>query len=211
MIDYFLRALESTQQWGWVLYRTIYTPGSDQRCQEAIIRLRELMISNFEAGNEDATPEQHSEVIPKLSLVLQEDPAFEHATLDDLRAHFKEWAPRQGYFHGARFKDPRWEVFLLLDEQTLDRILSAPKTAQRNWNEFYITAVQVNFPGDSRWTTQEEKRAQEELDAGDYSNDEDEYEDEDDTPNWPGQVNVCIYYIVTFWHQLVPERMCLEK
>lgn len=60
------------------------------------------------------------------------------------------------YFNGARFEDPRWEVFLLLDGMTTDAILSSPREAQLD----HLTAVQVGFPGPpnfSQWITEEEK------------------------------------------------------
>jgi hypothetical protein len=102
-------------------------------------------------------------------------------------------------------------IFLILDDDTVDRILNAPQIAQRNWREFHITAVQVNFPGNSQWIT-EERLANEAQEADDDSNDDGEYYDEDaaledDANRWPGQVEVGIYDLISFWQYLVPERM----
>jgi hypothetical protein len=56
---------------------------------------------------------------------MEDEEKFQDATFNQLRLHFKEWAPVQPHFT-HRYYDPRWTAFLVIDEIAISTLSNVP-------------------------------------------------------------------------------------
>ncbi|KAF3388503.1 hypothetical protein F1880_003869 [Penicillium rolfsii] len=119
--------LKTHLSWGYVIYRTTYTPESEPHFS-AVIKYLEACIKEefFEEsakyasnGGDPAIYEgiwaQHS------STVIEDAAQFNRASIDAIRAHFEAWVDAQG----QRDKFNKYRMCIVIDEECLQTLLSA--------------------------------------------------------------------------------------
>lgn len=115
--------------WGWVIYRTTYTPESDILWPQFL----NLITKALSAGvlrnlkqNEDAR--DHDSEMACLENILMDDIKFDGATHDDLRVHSTKWLQTQVTEiyedEGEEITPPhpRHNNFLVVDEAVLQNM-----------------------------------------------------------------------------------------
>lgn len=124
----FLGQIESLDNWGYVIYRTVYTPESDSQWETAIQRLD--AYTRFDFFQTPSPDEERQRVCDAIAAkyhntIFQDQEAFDAASPDDLREHFLNWLAQQGRSTGSY--GPNNRMFLMIDEESLQSILNAPE------------------------------------------------------------------------------------
>jgi hypothetical protein len=94
--------------WGWIIFRTCYTPESEDLWPTAIRLVdawldHKTRLSLRKCGEED----EHEEVMAQLDNVLIQGPSLEDASFDQLRSRFVAWlAIRISHYNGSRTSFP---------------------------------------------------------------------------------------------------------
>lgn len=123
--------------WGYVIFRTVYTPESERQFPLAIAKIERYLRSCLKIeGQGDIYfpggkrfPAERSQLIDVVMRCFQntifEDPdRFNNKTEDDLAVHFKLWlADKEREFRGGAFG---YRHFLVIDEKILSDMMAAP-------------------------------------------------------------------------------------
>ncbi|CAG1969868.1 unnamed protein product [Fusarium graminearum] len=125
--------------WGFTIFRTVYTPGSDEAVTAAVDRLSRY-AKHF-ADNESMPPRINDpyDPLPNQDLwnryyseVIADEKTLSNASADEIGRRFDEWitANRTPVDHAnERFHYPngRFRFCLLLDQESIDNILAMPE------------------------------------------------------------------------------------
>ncbi|KAJ6123596.1 hypothetical protein N7471_010913 [Penicillium samsonianum] len=116
--------------WGYVIYRTTYTPQSNT----AFLRIIELLNSYIKHGlysecvssgnntpmNTDLT--SYHEIWAQHRSIIMNHPKFDGASLDSIRAHFRRLVDLQeDQGHSTQYR-----MCMVIDEESLQTLLDAP-------------------------------------------------------------------------------------
>jgi hypothetical protein len=120
----------SSKPWGYVIYRTTYTPESDSLWRRAINTIN-TYVAHFalETLTEQNKESLYEETISRLENIPIQDPALGGATYDELRVHFASWLQTQDRRGESGDKDlprARFRTFLVVDQAALEIIANAP-------------------------------------------------------------------------------------
>lgn len=125
--------------WGFMIYRTVYTPESDRHWLSAVEAIQKNLFRSINFSLEHLR-NQHEKPYRLLregyrSIVVDDKDRFDGATKDQVRQHFKEWVDKENGFFGVRFR-----FCLLVDEEALQSIIRTPvqalcSTRTPNWPE----------------------------------------------------------------------------
>lgn len=129
------------QCWGYVIYRTTYTPLSDARFPGIVELLnagmKHTLFLEYEystVGHEDRPRAPFDSIWAHHRQVIMDDRAlFEGKSFDSLRLHFNGWVREQGKSPGAL---PGYALFLVVDEESLQSLSTAPSVHQVGQNAF---------------------------------------------------------------------------
>jgi hypothetical protein len=207
------RRLEDVEQWGWVIYRTVYTSESDQRWGEVVKRLDGLILSNYDEWNARgdlvfaaAARERYQNII------LDDKEKFNNAPWELLEQHYKDWVPTASPRYTLEYeKNATWKAFLIIDEAAISKIINAPPTQQEQHllleespESCSITVVGLAEEPDNY--------------EFDYETGEEHYLDEEDpdfeiisSRTWPGHFQVSIYMLYTLWEHLSAANIYAEE
>ncbi|KAG8629087.1 hypothetical protein KVT40_002952 [Elsinoe batatas] len=125
-----------SKRWGYAVYRTVYTPESNARWEEAMDKLRALMLITFRRSQHldpSLDPEPEHIIEERLDLHVQQD----EQTLDGVdettvRDQFRAWVQEHDDPElPARFSSV---VCLVIDEESLTLILESPEATMENWD-----------------------------------------------------------------------------
>jgi hypothetical protein len=120
----------SSKPWGYVIYRTTYTPESDSLWPRAINTIN-TYVAHFtlETLTEQNKESLYEEMISRLENIPIQDPALDGATYEDLRLHFATWLRTQDRRGEPGDRDlplARSRTFLVIDQAALEKIANAP-------------------------------------------------------------------------------------
>lgn len=111
------------KKWGFVIYRCTYQNNTDWE--------------NFMARFVSAVPEYLEfynglDLLNTFTPTVLEDASFEGATVATLREHFNQWAKtslkeEQGVAEDYRAYTGRYRFFIMVDQEAMDSVLSAPE------------------------------------------------------------------------------------
>lgn len=123
----------SSKTWGYVIYRTTYTPGSESLWSRAIDNIN-TYVAHFtlETLTEQNRETLYESTISRLENIPVQDPALDGATHDDLRLHFASWLQtqdRRGESGDRDLPRARYRTFLVIDQVALEQIANAPNPA----------------------------------------------------------------------------------
>lgn len=133
---------------GYVIYRTTYTPESASafprimEVLESYIKAeidRELESSRRKIENPDLTP--NNEVSARYVPVIMDDPCFDGASIDSVRAHFESWVE-------GRNKRDRWNMYrmcMVIDDEVFQLLKDMPYTEESDLDaldKWYVKLVE---------------------------------------------------------------------
>ncbi|KAG9695013.1 hypothetical protein KCU95_g4716, partial [Aureobasidium melanogenum] len=117
--------------WGWVIYRTVYTPESDQLWPRAMDTINTYLACSLQKTLiESGLEEDYETMIAELENYWMDDASlFDQATFENLRTHFTSWLQTQDTEDEEGDKMlpcVRFWTFLVIDETNLKMIADAP-------------------------------------------------------------------------------------
>jgi hypothetical protein len=122
--------------WGYIVYRTIFTPNSDDQWQGALEKIREyiefaiMRETQFPVKSDDDRP--NKEVIRRLKIIPVSDNKFNNASLNEIRKDFtKNYMNPLDLVDHLVINPPRDQLklglnALVIDNSALDSISTAP-------------------------------------------------------------------------------------
>ncbi|KAK2755016.1 hypothetical protein FQN54_006544 [Arachnomyces sp. PD_36] len=140
--------------WGYVIYRTVYTPESYRIWDSALEKIDTLIYQETEDERRehvrrdcpdselpDGRPNQYlREGYEKV--VMDDKALYENASLDQIRDYFRSWA-------GDNKAETRYDICLVIDGESLDSIMPHP-VPRLSWQDpcGFVLAVDRKFtPG----------------------------------------------------------------
>ncbi|KAJ5892339.1 hypothetical protein N7504_009030 [Penicillium tannophilum] len=126
--------------WGYVIYRTTYSPQSDAQFSTAVkyieASVKKSLFGECAYKNESppgVNPAIYEEIWAKHSLTVIEDAAlFDGASTDSIRAHFEAWVDTQG----QRDSFNRYRMCIVIDEECLQTLLGTSVEALEQETEY---------------------------------------------------------------------------
>jgi hypothetical protein len=121
----------SASIWGWVIYRTVYTPESEILWPRVINTINAYLAHNLRETLSWTNGEKnHAANMAKLENFWMSDTSlFNQATIEDLRIHFTSWLQTQDTEDEEGDKNlphVRFCTFLVIDQCTLYTIANVP-------------------------------------------------------------------------------------
>jgi hypothetical protein len=115
------------QIWGWLIFRTSYTPESELLWPQAVSLIHDWLAHKTRLSLRKSHEEDdYEQTMTRLDNVLMEDPALESASFDQLRLHFTDWLTTQD----TSDEDgplQRFKIFVVIDDFVLQSIKDAPR------------------------------------------------------------------------------------
>jgi hypothetical protein len=206
MTEYLRQLMEGNEKWGWVIYRTVYTPESDQQWEDVMKRLDELALANFDESNMNSTNDRvvGAAVRAKYgNIILDDKEKFNNAPWELLEQHYNDWVPTASpRFPLEHYKNAMWKGFLVIDETSIPKILNAPTAWQEQESKFEEPpqSYSITFVGLAEEPDNYEF---------DYETGEEHYLDEEDPDfdiiakrSWPGHFPASIFNLYSLWEEL---------
>jgi hypothetical protein len=114
------------QTWGWVIFRTSYTPESGSLWPQAISLIHDWLSHKTRLSLRKSHEEDDYEVtMTRLDNVLVSDPVLESASFDQLRLRFTDWLTTQD-IDDEDGPLQRFKIFVVVDDFVLQSIKDAP-------------------------------------------------------------------------------------
>ncbi|EKV05212.1 hypothetical protein Pdw03_8917 [Penicillium digitatum] len=116
--------------WGYVIYRTTFTPHSNA----AFLRIVDLLNSYMKhglcsecvsSGNNTPTKTEltfYHELWAQHSSVIMNHPRFDRASIDSVRVHFRRWVDTQE----NQGLSTQYRMCMVIDEESLQTLLDTP-------------------------------------------------------------------------------------
>lgn len=150
--------------WGFAIFRTVYTPESDAQFALFLARLRTYVDYSID-GDLRPTPFMPPSTEPqfdngpneemKRRFVnnVVEDRSLDGADTDAVRNAFARWLEGQGVDIGSRQLDARHRVCIMVDEAVLYSVAAAPEdpSEDHELDAVWVKVVEYLAPGDSEW------------------------------------------------------------
>jgi hypothetical protein len=206
MTEQLRRQTEGIEHWGWVIYRTVYTPESDQLWGEVMKRFDELVLTNFNKRYFNSTCDLVLAAAVRdryRNIILDDKEKFNNAPWELLEQHYKDWVPTSSPRFAHEYeKNALWKAFLILDEAAISKILNAPsiQEEQDSLLETSPESCSITIVG----LAEEPENYEFDWDTG-----EEHYLDEDDpdydivaSRTWPGHFQVSIFMLYGLWENL---------
>ncbi|KAG9951319.1 hypothetical protein KCU85_g2781, partial [Aureobasidium melanogenum] len=190
--------------WGWVIYRTVYTPESDRLWPQAKKAINTYMAHSLLQTLIDSRAEKDYEGLLAVleNLWMDDASQFDQATFEDLRVHFATWLQTQDTDDEEGDKllpCVRFHTFLVIDETNLQSIAEA---ADPNDEASDIRAVMgprikvISAQRDARRLPEARSR------RGPHNNEFGKM--------FPGWLNCQIVYLRELWEKVFEYRMLYE-
>lgn len=125
--------------WGFTIYRTVYTPESDELFPKALEVLNKIVRRYTHVQidwirpvwNPDPAP--NNELLRRFRNEVIEDPvALNNATVEAIAARFRAFAEELSPCPGYENEDTRYRVCLMVDEQAMRNLLLVPEYEERD-------------------------------------------------------------------------------
>jgi hypothetical protein len=199
--------------WGWIIYRTVYTPESHEHWEEFKKHLDDLILSDFEGFHCDADPGSLNVGRENYcNYILEDEQRFKNASPEDLEVHFQQFTAETPDIDRDSRYSATWKAFLIVDEKAFNCVLSAPvqkkamfRQTGARMQDYIITAVARQPDPDNVYY--DEDTGEERI----LDEDEPDYEHINSPPSWPGQIQVSAVVLYTFWEELTGEEAILEE
>jgi hypothetical protein len=148
----FLEEIGSSGHWGYLIYRTVYTPESDEKWDAVVAKIDTYVKGDLYRAadpNEERKAVSNSILARYRNTILQDPDAFDHASPDTLREHFLQLLAD----NGKRLNDsgPDNRMFMMIDEETLNSILAAPEDPHEappsldEWRSYRVELVDATW------------------------------------------------------------------
>lgn len=129
--DLITRSFDRSWPWGYMIYRTVYTPQSDECWSAAMAKLDRYMHHSIDANaGKDGDPYPERLIHESYrNVVLHDKDQFDGASIEQVREHFNQWRPDRCHFNGFG----RYNMCLMVDEKAL---LSLVRSVEPGVKEF---------------------------------------------------------------------------
>ena len=123
-------AVRSNATWGYVIYRTTYTPQSDTTFSQIVdllnSHIKHELFSEYAATQKNklatAEPTPYHEIWAQHHPVIMDDPAqFNGASIDAIRAHYRSWVDLQEGRHHTMI----YPICIVIDEESVREYMDA--------------------------------------------------------------------------------------
>jgi hypothetical protein len=181
--------------WGWVVFRTSYTPESDYLWPRAISLINAWLCHQTRIALRKCHEEHdYDETMTRLDHVLIDDPLLNHATFDQLRSRFVAWLATQDTDDEDGEKNlplQRFKNFIVVDDLVLQSIKDAPgpdnrQTRARDKLAPYVKVVAAQHQDGTRLPPTTSTRSGRNVDEGKL---------------FPGYMKVPIIDLRFFWEE----------
>lgn len=124
----FIEKFKNRGIWGYAIFRTVYTPESNEQFPIAIAKLDRYIRSTLES--EDRSLAERQRLVNNIidcyqNTIFEDHKAFNNATARDLDIHFRLWVTAlervPGYHQCFGYSN-----FIMIDEETLSAIMATP-------------------------------------------------------------------------------------
>jgi hypothetical protein len=113
--------------WGWVIFRTAYTPDTEVLWPQAVSLIPDWLAHRTRLSLRKSHEEDDYEAMMKrLDNVFVSDTALESASFDRLRLRFADWLTTQDTDNEDGLLQ-RFKVFIVVDDAVLQSIKDAPR------------------------------------------------------------------------------------
>ncbi|OOQ82952.1 hypothetical protein PEBR_36730 [Penicillium brasilianum] len=155
-------AVQSKSTWGYVIYRTSYTPESDA----TFLGIVDLLNSYIKHGlysectssqsntSRHTDPTPYHEIWARHDPVIMDDPSqFDGASADAIQAHFKSWTRAQE----KRGCSTAYRMCMVLDERSLRELANFPPPGENLNGEKamhpiqYVTVIETQPDSDDEF------------------------------------------------------------
>jgi len=199
--------------WGWVIYRTVYTPESKQHWDSVLETLDKLLLADFEYFNSGEDPGAMNVARENYRrFVLEDEEKYDKASPEDLEINFSDWTATVPEIENGSNYSATWKAFLILDVEAFTRIHNATvrdpemlRTAKVEDILHGITAV-ARKPSPDNYELDQETGEEHWLDE-----EEPDFEHASSAPSWPGHFPVSIFALYRFWESLTGGEMIMEE
>ncbi|KAG9558581.1 hypothetical protein KCU71_g6884, partial [Aureobasidium melanogenum] len=189
--------------WGWVIYRTVYTPESDLLWPRAIDTINTYLACSLQKTLiESGAEEDYETMIAELENFWMDDASlFDQATFENLHTHFASWLQTQDTEDEEGDKMlpcVRFWTFLVIDETNLKMIADAPDPNSNLVKASAKRAPMIKVVSAQR----DERRLPGRTRRGPHNG--------EDGKMFPGWLNCRILYLRELWEK-VDEYMALYE
>lgn len=138
-------AFNSSWLWGYAIYRTVYTPESDELWNSALDKLDRWMNYRIDAElrihkewAQDPYPER---VIHESyrNVIIEDKDLLDGASVDRIRQHFKKWKEtitgEPGEVHFGICSMGRFNACLMVDDRSLKSIVNGIEPGEREFGD----------------------------------------------------------------------------
>ncbi|PLB55402.1 hypothetical protein P170DRAFT_432945 [Aspergillus steynii IBT 23096] len=125
-----LRLIRREATWGYVVYRTTYTPESNTQFPKVLEMLetwikREIYKDLNDLENADPAPNNEIWARHRFT-VIEDENALNGATIDTVRAHFEQWVEDKC----QRDMWNKYRICMVIDDDILQRLVDVPTPEQ---------------------------------------------------------------------------------
>lgn len=133
--------------WGYTIYRTVYSPESNQHWNTTVEAIRKYAYASLggELNNDKPSRIFQEGYRP---LIFDDQAQFDGATLDDIRRHFQVIMDSDNGQKGVRFR-----FCLVIDEGALQSIIQHPEPQKPRQRGAWVTVVDPHYCGGSSYNT----------------------------------------------------------
>lgn len=207
-----VKKLDQTGDWGWVIYRTVYSPQSDQHWEQVLRRLDELIRFDFDDFNFAGDPGDCAVAWDKYrNVIFQDRERFQGASLESLKQHFGEWAPTNQTYHSNHSYSATWRAFLVIDDAAVNTILSLPTASAKELRQNGGHRANYSITAVAQFEEQEYYWYDEDTGEEHFSSEPQEGDSRGTEPPWPGHFQVSLYSLHTFWCELTGWEKDMER
>ncbi|KAF3398340.1 hypothetical protein F1880_005963 [Penicillium rolfsii] len=154
-------AVQSQTTWGYVIYRTTYTPESDALFPRVVDLLNSYIeyglfsecMSSQSKTSRQTNPGPYREIWAHHDPIIMDDPSqFDHVSADAVQAHFKSWSRAQE----KRGYSTDYRMCMILDERSLQGLKDFPPPGEKLDNEKghpiqYVTVFEMQPDSDDEY------------------------------------------------------------
>lgn len=150
--------------WGFTIFRTIYSPGSDILFAQFLSKLRayveyaidsDLRPSPFRAAGDETTLDSrpNEEMKRRFANDIVESPDLDGANPDRVRDAFTKWLQARGVDAEIHQLYARHRVCIMVDEEALQSVAAAPTDPNEDHQieNAWVKVVEYLAPGEERW------------------------------------------------------------
>ncbi|RMJ21343.1 hypothetical protein PHISP_07783 [Aspergillus sp. HF37] len=150
------RSCNQSWPWGYVIYRTVYTPESDTHWSAALAKFNRYI--HYEIDAERRHGSEETDLYPERlvndmyrNVVFSDKDRFDGASIEQIREHFNQWKESHEFEAGVTYSGSltRYNVCLIVDEKALSSLVGSVEPGKREFRDphGHCITVDSNYNG----------------------------------------------------------------